>query len=59
MDLCEKYNISLDWLAGNSDIKYLDQTPGKLTEVYNSLSECSRAELFSYAMYLKNKEESK
>lgn len=51
------YGISLDWLAGVSETMYRNQSPSKLTEIYNSLSEESKKELFNFAMYLKNKEE--
>lgn len=59
IQISEKFNISLDWLAGVSDVKYRDQTPTKLSEIYNSLSDESKKELFNFAMYLKMKEENK
>lgn len=54
--ISQKLNISLDWLAGNTNIKYINQAPSKLTEIYNLLSEQSKNELFNYAIYLKDKE---
>lgn len=55
--LTQKFNISLDWLVGNSDEKFIDQTPHKLIEIYEKLSDQSKKELFNFAMYLKSKEE--
>ena len=57
--ICEKFNVSLDWLSGTSDIRFLNQSSNKLTEIYESLSEEGRKELFNFAMYIKTKEESK
>lgn len=54
--ISEKFNISLDWLVGASDIKYKNQSVSKLTELYESLSESGRSEVFNYAMYIKQKE---
>lgn len=54
--ISQKFNISLDWLAGNSNTMYINQTSSKLTEVYESLSESGKNELFNYATYLQEKE---
>jgi DNA-binding XRE family transcriptional regulator len=54
--ISHKFNISLDWLAGTTNIKYINQAPNKLTEVYESLSDQGKTQLFDYALYLKNKE---
>lgn len=54
--ISSKFNISLDWLAGTSDIKFLEHTPNKLTEIYLELSDEAKKELFNYGIYLKNKE---
>lgn len=59
LTISEKFNVSLDWLAGTSTVKFRNQTPTKLTEVYESLSEKSKEELFNYAMFLKSKEMNK
>lgn len=57
IQIAEKFNVSLDWLAGATDVKYLNQSSNKLTEIYESLSEENQNKLFDYAMYLKNKED--
>ena len=49
--------ISLDWMAGLTDVKYINQSENELTKIYGSLSEKGQSELFSYALYLKNKED--
>ena len=54
--ISEKFNVSLDWIVGSSDVKYREQTSNKLTEIYESLSDDHKKELFNFAMYLKNKE---
>lgn len=54
--ISQKFGISLDWLAGTSNIKYINQNPNKLTEIYESLSDEGKNELFNFAMYLKTKE---
>jgi transcriptional regulator with XRE-family HTH domain len=55
--ICEKYNISLGWLAGNEGAsKYRDNTTNALVEIYDSLSEEGKKELFSFAMYIRGKE---
>lgn len=48
--------ISLDWMVGNTNIKYINQSENELTKIYKSLSEQAQGELFNYAIYLKNKE---
>lgn len=58
LKISREFNVSLDWLAGSSDIKHLNQTPNKLTEIYDSLSDIAKQELFSYAIYLQTKEDS-
>lgn len=55
--ISEKFNVSLDWLTGNSDNKYREQTSNRLTDIYDQLSDAGKKELFNYAMYLLNKEE--
>lgn len=57
--ICEKFNVSMDWLSGTSESKFLNQSPNILTEIYESLTEEGRKELFNYAMYIKSKEENK
>ncbi len=53
--ISEKFHVSLDWLGGLTDTKQLEHTTTKLTEVYDSLNEEAKKELFNYANYLKNK----
>ncbi len=55
--ISNKFNVSLDWLAGISDTMYLEQSTNKLTELYESLAEGNKKELFSYAKYLLSKQE--
>jgi transcriptional regulator with XRE-family HTH domain len=57
--ISEIYGVSLDWLAGNSEVKFINQTSNKLTEIYEALSDSAKQELFDYAMYLKSKESGK
>jgi len=54
--ISKKFNVSLDWLAGVSNSMYLDQSSNELTELYETLSEENKKELFSYARYLKAKQ---
>ncbi len=54
--ISQKFNVSLDWLAGVSNSMYLDQSSSELTELYEALSEENKKELFSYARYLKAKQ---
>lgn len=57
ISICERYNLSLGWLAGNEGVnKYRDNTTNALVEVYNGLSEEGKKELFSYAAYIRGKE---
>lgn len=53
--ISQKFNISLDWLGGLSDAKHPGQSADKLSEIYNSLSEQAKKELYTYANYLKTK----
>lgn len=53
----ERYNISLDWLAGRPDaVMYRDNTINALVEIYNGLSDECKKELFSFAMYLRGRD---
>lgn len=54
--ISNRFNVSLDWLAGISDTMYLEQTTNKLTEIYDALSEGNKKELFNYAKYLLTKQ---
>jgi transcriptional regulator with XRE-family HTH domain len=57
LKICEKYNISLDWLVGNQGAdRYRDNTTNALVEIYSGLSEEGKKELFSFAMYVRGKE---
>lgn len=55
--ISNKFNVSLDWLAGISDTMYLEQSSNKLTEIYEALAENNKKELFNYARYLLSKQE--
>lgn len=48
--------ISLDWMAGNTDIKYIGQSENELMKIYNALPEKAQGELFSFAVYLRDRE---
>lgn len=52
--LSENFNISLDWLAGVSDEKY--RIKHSFDEIYGSLSEDGKKQVYDYAMYIKMKE---
>lgn len=59
VEISEKFNVSLDWLAGTSNVKFRDNKIDILTEIYNKLSDAGRQELFNFALFLKSKEEGK
>lgn len=54
--ISKKFGISLDWMVGNTDIKYLGQSENELIKIYNELPEKAQGELFSFAVYLRDKE---
>ncbi len=56
IDISKKFGISLDWMAGNSDIKYINQSESELTKIYNGLPESAQGELFNFAVYLQDRE---
>jgi len=57
LKICERFNVSLDWLVGNEGAaRYRDNTTNALAEIYDSLSEAGKKELFSFAMYVRGKE---
>lgn len=57
LKIAEKFNVSLDWLMGSPNAeRYRDNTTNALVEIYNSLSDEGKKELFSYAMYIRGKE---
>jgi transcriptional regulator with XRE-family HTH domain len=56
IEISEKFNVSLDWLAGKAGPKYRDNTVNALAEIYDSLSEEGKKELFSFAVYTRGKE---
>ena len=53
--LSERFNVSLDWLAGTSGEKFRAQT--SLEEVFASLSDEGKKAVLEYAMFIKAKEE--
>lgn len=54
--LTDRFGVSLDWLFGLSDVMYIDSTRGKITEVYNSLSQDRKKEFEKFVEYLLYKE---
>ncbi len=54
--ISSRFNVSLDWLAGITDTMSLGQSSTKLTEMYKSLTEENKKELFNYAKYLLTKQ---
>jgi transcriptional regulator with XRE-family HTH domain len=56
LKICERYNLSMDWLQGNDAEKYRDATASALMETYWRLSEDGRRELLNYAEYISRKE---
>lgn len=55
--ISDKYNVSLDWLIGRPGAQmFRDNTTDAIVQIYNSLSDEGKKELFSYAMYLRGKE---
>jgi len=56
LNISRKFGVSLDWLAGNSNVKYLNQSENELTKIYKALPEKAQGELFSYAIFLKTRE---
>ena len=56
IDISKKFGISLDWMAGNTDIKYINQSENELTKIYNGLPESAQGELFNFAVYLRDRE---
>lgn len=52
-DLANLFNVSLDWIAGNSEIKDPNINSNKLLELYNSLSSEHKIQVFSFINYLK------
>lgn len=53
MDLANYFNVSLDWLAGNSEIKDPNINSNKLLELYNSLPSEHKIQVFTFINYLK------
>lgn len=53
MDLASFFNVSLDWLAGNSEIKDPNINSSRLLELYNSLSSENKIQVFTFINYLK------
>lgn len=56
IEIAERYNLDLRWLAGENVYKYRDSTTNALAEIYSSLSDEGKKELFSFAMYVRGKE---
>jgi transcriptional regulator with XRE-family HTH domain len=55
--IATKFNVSLDWLMGSPNAeRYRDNTINALVEIYSSLTDEGKKELFSYAAYIRGKE---
>ncbi len=52
-DLANYFNVSLDWLAGNSEIRDPNINSHKLLELYNSLPSEHKIQVFTFINYLK------
>lgn len=48
------FNVSLDWLAGNSSIREPFITSNNIVKIYNELNDNQKRELYRYTNYLKN-----
>ena len=56
LKICERYNISMDWLQGNDAEKYRDAAANALMGMYWQLSDDGKKELLNYADYVSRKE---
>lgn len=56
LKIAQYFDVSLDWIAGISNIRESYITPNNLLKLYNSLSEEKKKEAFRYLTYLKNLE---
>jgi DNA-binding XRE family transcriptional regulator len=56
--ICEKFNLSLDWLAGLSDTMYRNKEnkQSEIGELYESLSQGGKNEVITFTTYIKTKE---
>lgn len=55
--IAETFNISLDWLAGLSDVMERNTAAKKqIAQIVDTLSPQGQAEVLNYAMYIKSKE---
>ena len=52
-EIARYFNVSLDWLSGNSKIKNPLITSNNLLDLYNSLSYENKIQAFSFMNYLK------
>jgi len=50
--VADYFDVSLDWLAGNSDIREKGINASELTRIFNSLSDGGKKEIFRYAQYI-------
>lgn len=51
--LAKKFNVSIDWLAGLTNIKDPDVTSQTLIHIFNALSDNKKIDLVRYAKFLK------
>lgn len=58
--IAEKFNISLDWLAGVSDVRERNTAPkNQINSILDTLSPQGQTEVIKYASYVKSNEEGK
>lgn len=56
LKIAKYFDVSLDWIAGISNIRESYITPNNILKLYNSLSEEKKKEAFRYLTYLNNSE---
>jgi transcriptional regulator with XRE-family HTH domain len=54
--ICDRYNLSMDWLHGNDAEKYRDAAANALIGMYWQLSDDGKKELLNYADYISRRE---
>lgn len=56
LKIAQYFDVSLDWIAGISNIRESYITPNNILKLYNSLSEEKKKEAFRYITYLQDSE---
>jgi transcriptional regulator with XRE-family HTH domain len=54
--IADFYNVSMDYLAGQSDIRDKEISNKTLSDIFSALSDSGKIELVKYAKYLKEQE---